>query len=149
LKSILKLTTYILVFCAACLSPLAQSANDVFQLPDGQAREAYRVDIEAVLRERYRQKIDTGVNGSILQWSIVDGELPAGMTVRTDGNVVGTPEAAREKPYVFRVAVVDRAVANSSPLLISLGVVIAPPRLRLTRIEGPALVPMDGSASTS
>ena len=149
MKSILKLTTYILVFCAACLSPLAQSANDVFQLPDGQAREAYRVDIEAVLRERYRQKIDTGVNGSILQWSIVDGELPAGMTVRTDGNVVGTPETAREKPYMFRVAVVDRAVANSSPLLISLGVVIGPPRLRLNRIEGPAVVPMDGSSSTS
>ncbi len=137
------------MFCAMGLSAPAQSTNDAFQLPDGQAREAYRVDIEAVLRERYRQKIDTGVKESILQWTVVDGELPAGLTVRPNGSVVGTPEAAREKPYVFRVAVVDRAIANSSSLMISLSVVIAPPRLRLTRIEGPTLVPMDSSAPPS
>jgi hypothetical protein len=138
-----------LMFCAACLSALAQSGNDVFQLPDGQARAAYQVDIEAVLREKYRQKIETGVNNSILQWSVVDGELPAGLTVRTNGSVAGTPEAPRERPYAFRVKVVDRALADSSSLMISLSVVIAPPRLRLARIEGPALVPVDNSTPPS
>jgi hypothetical protein len=135
----------VLALLLRSLSAFAQSASDVFQLPAGHAREAYKVDIEAVLRERYRQKIETGVNESILQWSVVEGELPAGLTVRTDGNVTGTPETAREKPYVFRVKVVDRAVVNSTALTISLSVVIAPPRLRLARIEGPALVPMESS----
>ena len=146
MRIIRNLTGCILVSCAACLSVFAQSANEVFQLPDGQVREAYQVDMEAVLRDRHRRKIETGVNGSILQWSIIDGDLPAGLTVRTDGNVAGTPETAREHPYVFRVKVVDRAIANQGFLLISFSVVIAPPRLRLTHIEGPALVPIDSSA---
>ena len=149
MRTILNFTLCMLMFCAACLSALAQSGNDVFQLPDGQARAAYQADIEAVLREKYRQKIETGVNDSILQWSVVDGELPAGLMVRTNGQVAGTPETAREQPYVFRVKVVDRALVNSSSLTISLSVVIAPPRLRLARIEGPALVPMEGSTPSS
>ena len=149
MRTILNFTLCMLMFCAACLSALAQSGNDVFQLPDGQARAAYQADIEAVLREKYRQKIETGMNDSILQWSVVDGELPAGLMVRTNGQVAGTPETARERPYVFRVKVVDRALVNSSSLTISLSVVIAPPRLRLARIEGPALVPMEGSTSSS
>ena len=149
MRTILNFTLCMLMFCAACLSALAQSGNDVFQLPDGQARAAYQADIEAVLREKYRQKIETGVNDSILQWSVVDGELPAGLMVRTNGQVAGTPETARERPYVFRVKVVDRALVNSSSLTISLSVVIAPPRLRLARIEGPALVPMESSTPSS
>ncbi|HEU4872913.1 MAG TPA: hypothetical protein VFT44_07430, partial [Pyrinomonadaceae bacterium] len=149
MRTILNFTLFMLMFCAACLSALAQSANDVFQLPDGQARAAYQVDIEAVLREKYRQKIETGVNDSILQWSIVDGELPAGLMIRTNGQVAGIPETPRERPYVFRVKVVDQAISNSSSLMISLSLVIAPPRLRLARIEGPALVPMENSTKPS
>jgi len=149
MRTILNFTLCMLMFCAACLSALAQSGNDVFQLPDGQARAAYQADIEAVLREKYRQRIETGVNDSILQWSVVDGELPAGLMVRSNGQVAGTPEMAREQPYVFRVKVVDRSLVNSSSLMISLSVVIAPPRLRLARIEGPALVPMESSTSSS
>ncbi|HKO42392.1 MAG TPA: hypothetical protein VJU84_03830 [Pyrinomonadaceae bacterium] len=53
--------------CAASLTAFAQTANDVFQLPDDQARETYEVDIEAVLRERYRQKVETSAKESILQ----------------------------------------------------------------------------------
>jgi Putative Ig domain len=149
MRTLLHFTLCMLMFCVACLSALAQSGNDVFQLPDGQARAAYQVDIEAVLREKYRQRIETGVNNSILQWSVVDGELPAGLTIRTNGQVAGTPETPRERPYVFRVKVVDRSMADSSSLMISLSVVIAPPRLRLARIEGPALVPMDNSTPAS
>lgn len=126
----------------------ADSTSEVFLLPNSCVGEAYQLDIEALLREKYRLKIVT-TREAILQWSLVDGELPAGLTIRSDGKVAGTPETYREKPYVFSVSVVDRTVGNSAPLLIPLSVIVAPPRLRLARIEGPALVPIDNAASPS
>ncbi|MEK6278948.1 MAG: hypothetical protein AABN95_01195 [Acidobacteriota bacterium] len=149
MKTITIFTACMLIYFGAPLSANAKSAKEAFLLPDSRVGEPYQVDVEALLRQRYRLKIDTGTRESILQWFLVEGELPAGLTIRTNGNVVGIPETYRDRPYVFSARVVDQAVANADPLIISLSVVVAPPRLRLTRIEGPALVPVDNPAPTS
>ncbi|HEU4795530.1 MAG TPA: hypothetical protein VFT02_07860, partial [Pyrinomonadaceae bacterium] len=149
MKSILNFTLFTLMFWGVSVSARAVSTNEVFVLPDSRAGEVYQLDIEALLREKYRLRIETSTRESILQWSLVDGELPAGLTVRTSGNVAGIPERPRETPYLFRVRVVDRTASAADALIVSLSLVVAPPRLRLTRIEGPTLVPLDNSTTSS
>src|ERR1041384_5521871 len=70
-------------------------------LPDAHTGEVYRTDIEAVLRNQYRLKIDTESAESILQWLVVDGEIPPGISLQSNGVLTGTPTARREQPYHF------------------------------------------------
>jgi hypothetical protein len=125
--------------------PVQVSADipEPFALPDGHAAEAYSADLQSVLREKYRLKIETGTRSSILQWSFVDGDMPQGLTVRTDGTIAGTPKAPRAQPYRFRVRVFDAAGNNPEPLVLDFSISIAASRLRLTKINAPALTPLD------
>ncbi|HEY0376399.1 MAG TPA: hypothetical protein VGC87_05515 [Pyrinomonadaceae bacterium] len=135
-----------LVLCGTPLAAAAETAPGVFTLPEGRVAEAYHADIEAVLRERYQMKVETGVRNSILQWSLLDGELPPGLTVRTDGTLDGVPKSYREQPYQFTVKVIDMSVNDSGPLVIPLSLSVTAPRLRLTRLNGPTLVPLAPTA---
>ena len=58
-------------------SILAQGSSQVFSLPDARAGEAYRVELETVLRERYGLRLESGARNAIIQWALVDGDLPA------------------------------------------------------------------------
>lgn len=130
------------------LPVLAQGVPGTLSLPTGRVGEAYRIDIEAVLRDSYGLRIDTGVQSSILQWLYVDGEMPPGTSVRTDGTIVGTPNTYTDGPYRFRVKVVDVAT-NPEPLLIGLSIRVDAPRIKLTEISRPRLVPIGTVVSAS
>src|SRR5947209_3084780 len=93
----------LVILYGAPLTTRARAAAEVFALPDGRVAESYQTNIEAVLRDRYRLKIDTGTRPSILQWAFVDGEMPPGVTLRADGTITGTPKASRSQPFHFRV----------------------------------------------
>lgn len=126
--------------------PLTANADTpplTLALPEARASEVYSADIEAVLRMKYRLKIETAARTSILQWTFVDGELPPGLMVRSNGTVAGTPRASRNEAYRFRVQVVDIADNNPEPLFLDVSVLIASPRLRLTKISAPTLAPVD------
>lgn len=133
--------SFLIILYGAPLSTLGAARVEVFTLPDGRVGEQYQADIEDVLRETYQLKIDTGVSRSILQWALAEGELPAGLAVSTDGKIVGTPRLHRAEPYLFRVKVVDMSLSGSDPLLVPLKLIVAAPRLRLTSLNSPALVP--------
>ena len=128
------------------LSALGAATVEFFALPDSRVGEQYQADIEAVLRDTYRLKIETGVSRSILQWALAEGELPPGLAVRTDGKIVGTPRFHRAEPYQFRVKVADMSVSGSDPLSVPLSLSVAAPRLRLTSLSSPALVPVEPEA---
>lgn len=147
MKQILSFTMFIVLLGGVPICSRAQMANEVFLLPQGRVGEEYQVDIEALLRDKYRLRIDTSRRDSILQWSFLEGELPVGLTLRTNGNIAGKPESYREKSYLFRVRVADHAVSSAEYLVITLSLAVTPPRLRLTRIEEPRLVPIDNAAT--
>ncbi|HZH30034.1 MAG TPA: putative Ig domain-containing protein [Pyrinomonadaceae bacterium] len=136
----------LIILYAAPLTARAAAATEIFALPEARAAEAYQSDIEAVLRDKYRLKIESGARASTLQWAMAEGEIPPGLTIRTDGKIVGTPKVHREQPYQFRVKVVDLSISGSDPLTVPLSLSVAPPRLRLTRINAPALVPLETTA---
>jgi hypothetical protein len=133
----------LIIFHALPLPAQAATKAEVFALPDGCVGETYQTDVEAVLRDTYRLKIETGVSRSILQWALAEGELPPGLAIRTDGKIVGTPRLQRPEPYQFRVKVADMSPSGSVPLLVPLSLSIAPPRLKLVSLSSPALVPLE------
>jgi hypothetical protein len=116
-------------------------------LPDGRAAETYSANVETVLLEKYRLKIDTATGRAILQWTFVDGDLPAGLTVRADGTVAGTPKVNATQSYRFRVKVVDASTNDPEPLFLDLTLSVAAPRLRLSKVSAPALVPVGAPVS--
>jgi hypothetical protein len=125
--------------------PMAVTAQDdgkVFALPDAHAGEAYRVEIEQVLREKYRLKLDAGSQDAIIQWSLAGGELPLGMIVRTDGTIGGSPADPRPESYRFRLKAVD-VTAKDEELYLDFAVAVRAGRLRLSKIQGPRLVLVD------
>lgn len=125
----------------------AQAAAETLSLPTARVGEVYRINIEAILRDMYGLKIATGVQSSILQWFYVNGDLPPGINIRTDGTIDGTPGASVEEPYRFRLKLVDLAT-NSAPLFIDLSIRVEAPRIKLTKV-GPKLVPMGTLVSAS
>jgi hypothetical protein len=129
------------IFAFASVRATAQEKPQVFSLPDARTGEAYRANVEDVLRDRYGLKISS-MPRAILLWSIAGGERPPGISVRTDGTVAGTPTANRVDDYQFRLKVVD-ASDKDDELLINLSVIVKPERLRLSQFSGPRLVPID------
>ena len=106
----------ILVLCNLTLA-FAQERPQVFALPDARAGETYLVRFETLLRERYRLRLDTASKGSILQWAFADGELPPGLTVRTDGTISGIAKPEQAQSYRFRVKVIDAALPDENLIL--------------------------------
>jgi hypothetical protein len=120
----------------------AQERPQVFVLPDARTSEAYRANIEDVLHEKYGLRLEAGSARAIVLWSIADGKVPPGMSVRTDGTIVGTPTDSSTDSYTFRLKVVDVAVKDEE-LVLNFTLAVKAARLRLTKIEGPRLVAVD------
>jgi hypothetical protein len=149
MKTFMSLTLCLLtVSYGIPLTARANVATEVYLLPESRAGEPYESDIEAVLRDKYRLKVETSRSESILQWFLLDGELPPGLTVRTNGTVIGTPSAYRAQPYQFRVRIVDQSASKAEQLVIPLSMAVEPPGLRLARIDGPSLVRYDEAPAT-
>lgn len=81
---------FLLMFVLTPFTGVAQERPQVFSLPEAHAGEAYKEQIEDVLREKYSLKLESGTPKAIIQWWPAGGELPLGMSVRTDGTIVGT-----------------------------------------------------------
>jgi hypothetical protein len=132
----------LLVVVLASMKASAQEKPQVFSLPDARAGEAYRASVEDVLREKYGLKLEAGTPKAILLWSIADDEAPPGISVRTDGNVTAAPTGTRVGEYQFRLKVVDVSVKNEE-LILNFSLAVKPGGLRLAKIEGPRLVPVE------
>src|SRR6266403_676499 len=120
----------------------AQERPQVFALPDARAGEAYRANMEEVLREKYGLRLEAGSPRAIVLWSLADGEVPPGTSVRTDGTIVGTATNGATDNYAFRLKILD-ASAKTEELILNFSIAVKPGRLRLTKIEGPRLVAVD------
>jgi hypothetical protein len=148
MKTCMSLTLCLLIMSYGMpLTARANVATEVYLLPESRVGEPYQSDIEAVLRDKYRLKVETGRSESIVQWFLLDGELPPGLTVRTNSTVTGTPSSYRAQPYQFRVRIVDQSASNAEQLVVPLSITVAPPGLRLARIE-PTLVRYDEAPAT-
>jgi|ERR1043165_532738 hypothetical protein len=132
----------LLVVVIASWTVVAQEQPRVFSLPDAYASEAYRTNAEDVLRDKYGLKLESGSRTAIIQWYLAEGELPPGISLRTDGNIIGTPTSSRDEGYRFRLKIVDVSVKNEE-LLVDFMLPVKSGRLRLSKIEGPRLVPVN------
>ena len=130
-----------LIFFTAAAGAAAQNTPQEFALPDAREGVDYRIEIEGVLRDKFRLKIDSGNANAIILWGLVSGEVPEGLSVRTDGAISGRPKVAREEPYRFSLKAVDMAVRDE-PLELHFALSVKAGKLRLSRIEGPRLVPV-------
>lgn len=142
------ISLFVFLFALGASNASAQQPTQVFALPESHAGEGYRVELETVLRERYGLRLESGARNAIIQWAFADGDLPAGISVRTDGTILGQPETSRADAYRFRLRVVDVS-AKSDDLIVDFEIVVKPGRLRLSRIEGPRLVPVTLSSATA
>lgn len=144
-------TAVLLVFLSCFLTAMQASAQEkpqVFSLPEARVGEAYRVKIEDLLREKYGLKLETSSARAILLWSLAGGEPPPGISVQTDGAIVGTVTENATDSYEFSLKVVDASVKDEQlSLNFSLGVRRG--RLRLAKIQGPRLVPVDMQTAES
>src|ERR1700750_1450736 len=142
----MKLAAMFLI-CALVILPLspltavAAEAPDLFVLPEGRAGEYYQVRVQDVLRERYSLKLETGWRAALFRWSFTDGDMPPGLVMRPGGILAGVPKAPRDAPYQFRVKVTDASVASGGVLILNLSLKLDAARIRLSRVEGPRLVP--------
>jgi hypothetical protein len=113
-----------------------------FALPVARLGEDYRTEIERVLRDKYRLQLQAGRPDAVILWTIGSGEIPAGLSVRTDGTIVGNSKDARAGLYQFSLKAFDMAVRDE-PLEIHFSLEVKAGRLRLTKIEAPRLVAVD------
>jgi len=127
----------------APLPVVAGEGDDIFVLPEGRAGTYYQVKIQDVLRERYNLKLETGQRAGLFRWSFADGEMPPGLLMRPSGTLTGIPRAPRDEPYQFRAKVVDASVASGGFLILTLSLKLDAPRIRLSRVEAPRLVPLN------
>lgn len=139
------------LFIAVCLTVTsalaAQEISQEFALPAARQGEPYRVEIESVLRDKYRLRLESERNAIIL-WSIVSGELPTGLTVQTNGTINGVLKGPQAGVYRFRVKAVDANIRDEA-LELQFSIELRIPRLKLSRIDGPRLVPVSMSNTDS
>src|ERR1044072_2496609 len=135
------LILFLILFSLTTISAIAQQPQE-FALPTAHVGEDYRAEIEGVLREKYQLRLQSGNANAVILWTTAAGEVPAGLSVRTDGTVIGRPNEARAGTYQFSLKAVDMAVRDE-PLELRFSLEVKAGRLRLTKIEGPRLVPVD------
>ena len=138
----------LLFICLLPISGVVAQESQEFNLPVARLGEDYRIEVESVLRDKYRLKLDAGKADAVILWAKSSGELPAGLSVRTDGTIFGNAREARVGPYQFSLKAVDLAVRDE-PLELRFSLEVKAARLRLTKIEGPRLVPVDADASVN
>ncbi len=134
------LVLYIVLALATTITARAQEASQEFALPNVRQGEAYRVELESVLRDNYRLRLESSPNAIIL-WSLASGELPAGLTIQTNGTINGLLKDASVKTYRFRLKAIDANVRDEA-LELQFSIEVRTGRLRLSSIEGPRLVPV-------
>lgn len=69
-------------------------------LPEAQVGTAYSYD----LKQHLSVSGDASYSGSGVTWSVVSSSLPAGLSLRSDGTIAGTPTAAASGTLVARAA---------------------------------------------
>jgi len=136
--------TLLIVFYGMPLPVLAQGTPETFTLTEGTSGEVYRANIETILREKYRLRIETAASSSILQWAFVSGDMPSGLTLRTDGLIIGIPNVSESQILRFRAKVFDAAEPKHVPLVLYFSLSINVPSLKLTKITAPRLTIMRG-----
>jgi len=129
-------------------SAVAQDVPQEFSLPVARLNEDYRVEIESVLRDKYRLRVDAEKPNAVVMWTMAAGELPPGLSIRTDGTIIGNAKEAQVGPYQFSLKAVDMAVRDE-PLELRFSMEVKAGRLRLTKVEGPRLVPADTPTTAS
>lgn len=135
------LIPFLILFFLPALSAIAQQPQE-FVLPTAHVGEDYRAEIESVLRDKYQLRLESGKPGAVILWTTAAGEVPTGLSVRTDGTIIGRPNDVRAGVYQFSLKAVDMAVRDE-PLELRFSLEVKAGRLRLTKIEGPRLVPVD------
>ena len=148
----IRLFLLIAVCLVATSAAVAQEGTQEFALPAARQGEPYRVEIESVLRDKYRLRLESDRNAIIL-WSIASGELPAGLTVQTNGTINGVLKETQPGVYRFRIRAMDANIRDEA-LELQFSIELRTARLRLSRIDGPRLVPVsmnnaDSSAETA
>jgi hypothetical protein len=131
---------------AATITAKAQESRQEFALPHVRQGEPYRVELESVLRDKYRLRLESGPNAIIL-WSLASGELPAGLTVQTNGTINGVQKDDSVGTYRFRLKAVDANIRDEA-LELQFSIEVRTGRLRLSRIDGPRLVPVSMNANS-
>jgi hypothetical protein len=139
-----KLLLLLLISLLPLSNSFAQELPQEFSLPVVRLGTDYRVEIESVLRDKYRLRVDAGKANAVILWAMGSGELPAGLSIRTDGTIIGNAKDARVGPYQFSLKAVDMAVRDE-PLELRFSIEVRTGGLRLTRVEGPRLVPVDAA----
>lgn len=124
----------------------AQEVLQEFSLPTLRLGEDYRAEIEGVLREKYRLRVDAGTRNAVVVWAMSSGELPAGLYLQTDGTIIGNAKDLRVGLYQFALKAVDTAVRDE-PLELRFSIEVKAGRLRLTKIEGLRLTSVDAPVS--
>jgi hypothetical protein len=124
----------------------SQEAPDVYALPDGKAGERYVANIATVLGQNYALRVETGRRTSVFRWTLDAGELPPGIFVRPNGTISGMPRSPREEPYIFSLKVADAATLHSTALVLNFSLKVSQTALKLTRVDGPKLVPASREA---
>jgi hypothetical protein len=130
----------IAVCLAATSTAIGQEGSQEFALTNARQGEPYRIEIESVLRDKYRLRLESERNAIIL-WSMVSGELPAGLTVQSNGTINGVVTEPQAGVYRFRLKAVDVNARNEA-LELQFSIELQARRLRLSRIDGPRLVPV-------
>ena len=90
----------------------AQEVPQEFSLPIARLGEDYRVEIESVVRNKYRLRVDAEKPNAVVLWAMSSGEMPAGLSIRPDGTIIGNAKDARVGPYQFSLKAVDMAVRD-------------------------------------
>ncbi len=142
------LILFLIQFFLSVSGAVAQENLQEFVLPGARQGEDYRVEIESVLRDKYQLKLVSGQANAIILWTTASGEVPSGLSVRTDGTIIGSTKETRLGLYHFSLKGVDMTVRDE-PLELRFSLEVKAGRLRLTKIEGPRLVPVDAANSVN
>jgi len=131
------------MFCGLPLQAQGQAASEAFSLPDVRAGEAYRVNIESVLRDKYGLRLKSDSRSPVFRWAFTSGELPPGLMLRPNGTVTGTPRVARTQPYNFQVKVIDVGAPGAEALPLNFSLTVVAAQIRLVQVNAPKLVPLE------
>jgi hypothetical protein len=119
------------MFCGMPFRVQGQAASEAFILPDARAGETYHINIESVLRDKYRLRLESDTRSPLFRWTLKDGELPAGLVLRSNGIVTDTPRVARTQPYNFHVKVINVDAPGEEALILSLSLTVNVARLQM------------------
>ncbi|MCA1565190.1 MAG: putative Ig domain-containing protein [Acidobacteria bacterium] len=131
------IATLLFIVCGFT-SSLAQEPE--FELTSGRVGEVYQQSIDKILAQKYRLKLETGVQGAAFEWAAVEN-LPAGLRLNSDGMITGVPQSHQAQPYRFRVKITDRSIRDAEALELTFSIQMLPPRIKLVSSNAPRLVP--------